>query len=152
MTLQAKSTCPQLDGGYQSISFDVSGGTRHICSRKSLVGVPGSFTPQRTTGQLFSDQTSRGKDHKETKRWKWIGFLLSYLIKNETLTLMYIVQKQWSNCGLRRRTWRLNSPRGWLPQRTSPSHYSHGILLITKKSPTILKYFLFCEIFRCMPC
>ena len=149
MTLQAKG---RLDGSYQSIGYDGSGGTRHICSRNSLVGVPGysTTTKDNWTTVFWSNQQGKGPQRDQKVK---VGLVpTSTSQKNETLTLMYIVQKQWSNCGRRRHTWRLNSPRGWLPQRTSPNHYSHGTHLTIKKSPTILKYFLFCVIFRGMPC
>ena len=69
MTLRAKDTCPQLDGSYRSIGYDGSGGTRHICSRNSLVGVPGSSTTTKDnwTTVFWSTQgsriTKRGKSY-----------------------------------------------------------------------------------------
>ena len=135
MTLQAKGTCPRLDDSYQSICYDGSGGTRHICSRNSLVGVPGYSTTTKDNWTTVFWSNQQGKGPQRDQKWKWVWFLLPHLKK----------MRQWHWCTVYKNSDQIvveggahltsKQPQGlsWLPQRTSPSHYSHGILLITQK-------------------
>ena len=73
MTLQAKG---RLDGSYQSIGYDGSGGTRHICSRNSLVGVPGSYTTTKDNWTTVFWSNQQGKGPQRDQKVK-VGLVLT---------------------------------------------------------------------------
>ena len=76
MTLQAKG---RLDGSYQSIGYDGSGGTRHICSRNSLVGVPGSSTTKDNWTTVFwSNQQGKGPQRDQKVKVELVPTFISH--------------------------------------------------------------------------